>query len=363
MHSKHNYCVIMAGGVGSRFWPSSTKDHPKQFLDILGTGESLLQATFRRFSKFILPENIYISTNLQYVDLVKKQLPKLAADNIIPETARRNTAPCILYASMKLKKRDPLANFVVSPSDHLITDEAAFQEHLLLALEATGQNNFLVTLGIKPFEPKTGFGYIQFTNESAADFDRIKRVKTFTEKPDLEHAKMFLESGDFLWNAGIFVWNSNAILNAFDKYLPDMYSAMEQGWEVLNTPAEPDWIAANYGTLENESIDYGVMEKAKNVYVMPSAFGWSDLGTWGALEELLEKDTNGNAVINKNAILPNGLNNLVGVPKGKVAVIAGLDGYIVVDSEKSLLICKKEDEQTIKSYVNEIRITFGEKYA
>jgi mannose-1-phosphate guanylyltransferase len=362
MKISHAYCVIMAGGAGTRFWPSSTKDHPKQFIDILGTGETLLQATFRRYAAFIPKENIFISTNTQYVNLVLTQLPELNPENVIPEPARRNTAPCILYACMKLKKRNPSANIVISPSDHLITNEQAYQEAILKALTETEQNNFLLTLGIKPHAPKTGFGYIQFSDSIKALDPDIKKVKTFTEKPDLEHAKMFLESGDFLWNAGIFVWNANSILNAFDKYLPDMYLALEAGWEQLNSGDELAFINKIYGTLENESIDYGILEKAKNVYVLPTDFGWSDLGTWGALEELIEPDESKNIIINENALAPQSLNNLIAIPKGKIAIIAGVEDLIVVDSEKALLICRKDDEQTLKSYVSELRLKFGDKY-
>jgi mannose-1-phosphate guanylyltransferase len=362
MEKSNQYCVIMAGGAGTRFWPASTKDHPKQFIDILGTGETLLQATFRRFSSFIPKSQIYISTNTQYQKLVLEQLPDISARQVIPEPARRNTAPCILFACMKIKKENPTANIVISPSDHLITNEKSYEKAILKTLKETAENNFLITLGIQPHAPKTGFGYIQFTEGGSAKDSDIKKVKTFTEKPNLEHAQMFLESGDFLWNAGIFVWNANAILNAFDKHLPDMYATLESGWDVLNTEGEASFISGIYGTLENESIDYGILEKAKNVYVLPASFGWSDLGTWGALEELLKPDENANCSINQNSLLPESTGNLVSIPKGKIAIIAGLENFIVVDSEKALLICRKEEEQTLKSYVSELRLKYGEKF-
>jgi mannose-1-phosphate guanylyltransferase len=251
---------------------------------------------------------------------------------------------------------------IVSPSDHLITDEKAFQYQIEMGLAETSENNVLLTLGIKPHAPKTGFGYIQFSDESSATQPEVRKVKTFTEKPDLETAKVFLESGEFLWNAGIFIWNANAILNAYDKHLHDMYAAIDQGWEYLNTEKEAAFINSIYSTLENESIDYGILEKSKSVYVLPSEFGWSDLGTWGALSELLPGDENQNIIINKNVLVINASGNIVSIPKTKVTAIAGLQDFIVVDTPNSLLICPKDDEQTIKNFVAEVKVKFGEKF-
>ncbi|GGH66155.1 mannose-1-phosphate guanylyltransferase [Phaeocystidibacter marisrubri] len=352
----------MAGGVGSRFWPASTSKKPKQFLDVLGTGETLIQQTFRRFAKICGAENIYVITNTQYVDVTAAQLPDINPDNIIAEPARRNTAPCIAYTSFKIKKRDPLANMIITPADHLVTDEDSLKEILDVALTTTKDNNILLTLGIEPHRPETGYGYIQYKEHDKNYHPNIKKVKTFTEKPELEMAESFIESGDFLWNSGIFIWNANAIMNAFDKYLPDMYQAFEQGWDTLNTDAETEYISEIYPSCENESIDYGILEKAKNVYVIPSSFGWSDLGSWGSVHDESKKDEHGNSVNSKKVLLYNSRNNIVRIDSDKMAVISDMEDFIVIQDDNRLLICPRSQEQEIKMFVSDVKVEFGDLY-
>lgn len=359
---KNSYCVIMAGGVGSRFWPSSTSKRPKQFLDVLGTGESLLQHTFKRLTKICPADHIYVITNGQYEDLTAEQLPDIPAENIILEPARRNTAPCIAYACFKIKKLNPLANILVSPADHLITDESEFARIVNIGFETVSKQNVLLTLGIKPHHPETGYGYIQYKGTDREMNEEVRMVKTFTEKPNLEMAQQFLESGDFLWNSGIFIWNANSIMNAYDKHLPDIYQAFEQGWDVLNTPAEREFIDHIYPSCENESVDYGILEKAKNVYVIPSSFGWSDLGSWGSVHEKSKLDDTGNSVNSKKVLFYNSRNNIVRIDKDFLAVISGLEDYIIVQDENRILICPRSEEQAIKQMVNDVRVDFGDKF-
>ncbi len=291
----------MAGGVGSRFWPLSRTSQPKQFIDILGTGETLIQQTFRRFKTICPKENIYIVTSDIYKEIVKSQIPELTDEQIICEPSRRNTAPCIAYANYKIQKVNPNANIVVSPSDHIILREDIFVEVINNALEESSKNDCLITLGIQPSRPDTGYGYIQFNDKNSSDTGRkIKKVKTFTEKPVLEMAKSFIESGDFLWNAGIFVWSLKSIMKAFEQYLPDVDSIFKEGIHYYNSNREEDFIKNAYTICKNISIDYGVMEKANNVYVLAADFGWSDLGTWGSLYENRNKDANGNSIVGKN---------------------------------------------------------------
>ena len=356
------YCVIMAGGVGSRFWPVSTTNHPKQFIDILGVGETLLQSTFRRFSKFVKPENIYIVTNSRYYHITKEQLPEINDHQILLEPAKRNTAPCICYATCKILKKDTKAQFIVTPSDHLIINEEEFSETIKIALDESRQNAVLCTLGIEPHSPSTSYGYIQFRENKTGKDSRVKKVKSFTEKPDLDHAKAFLESGDFLWNSGIFIWSGKAVREAFEKYLPDMLGLFMKGWNKYYTEEESAYIDKVYPLCENESVDYGILEKAKNVFVVPSKFGWNDLGTWGSLFELKEKDKTNNAVINNNAILYNSKDNIISVSKDKVVVVDGLEGYIVVESEDRLLIVQKSKEESIRNIVNDVKVKMGDKY-
>jgi mannose-1-phosphate guanylyltransferase len=339
------YAIIMAGGVGSRFWPVSTADFPKQFHDMLGSGETLIQKTFSRLSKLIPIENILVLTNEKYNDIVLKQLPSIKQEQVLLEPAMRNTAPCILYASLKIKKLNPDAVMVVAPSDHWIEDENAFAANLKTCFDFCSDENALMTLGIEPTFPNTGFGYIEFDK---SDSNQIKKVSQFREKPDYETAKSFIESGNFLWNGGIFIWSVKTILNSFEKFQPQMNALFAKGNEAYNTSAEKEFIEKNYSQSENISIDYAVMENADNVFVLPATFDWNDLGTWGSLHEKLSKDSNNNTVVNAKVILENASNNIIHSDAKKLVVIDGLDDYIIVDNENVLLIYPKGKEQEIK---------------
>ena len=361
--NKDNYCVIMAGGIGARFWPMSRTDHPKQFIDILGTGKTLITETFDRFQKICPKENIYIVTNENYRGLIKEQIHDISEEQIICEPTRRNTAPCIAYACYKISRINPNANIVVAPSDHIILKEGVFAETILTGLKATKESDWLVTLGIKPTRPDTGYGYIQFNEESidAAD-ERMKKVKTFTEKPNLETAVTFLKSGDFFWNSGIFIWSLKSIMKAFEQYLPDVDGLFKLGVGKYGTKDEKAFIASTYTVCKSISIDYGVMENADNVYVLAADFGWSDLGTWGSLYENRTRDKKGNTVVGKHVMLYDSSNCIINMPKDKVAVLQGLNDYIVVESENVLLVCRKTDEQQIRQFVNDVMLEKGEKY-
>lgn len=353
----------MAGGVGARFWPMSRTDRPKQFIDILGTGETLIQQTYRRFLKVCPPENIYVVTNEIYRQLVMSQLPAMADHQILCEPSRRNTAPCIAYANHKIAAQNPEACIVVAPSDHVILREDVFTEVIESAMTAAKNNDWLLTLGITPSRPDTGYGYIQFNEGTVCDSDpRIHKVKTFTEKPNLELARTFLASGDFLWNAGIFIWTLKAINTAFDKYLPEVNQLFYKGSTVYNTASEKEFIAKAYAVCKNISIDYGIMEKADNVQVLMSDFGWSDLGTWGSLYSIRPKDPMGNAIVGDNVMMWGSTNCVVNMPHNKVVVVQGLDNYIVVDDNDTLLICRKEDEQQLRDIVAEVKTTKGHQY-
>ena len=360
---KNLYCIIMAGGVGSRFWPMSKTVKPKQFLDVLGTGETLLQNTAHRFSKLCPPENIYVVTSEQYKDLVAEQLPKIPKENILLEPARKNTAPCVAYASYKIHKKNPNAVTVVAPSDHLITKEDVFLKAVKSCYSKAKAEDCLLTIGIKPTRPDTGYGYIQFVESPTAEKDdRIKKVKTFTEKPDAEMAQFFMKSGDFLWNAGIFIWSTKSIINAIEQHEPELAALFRDENNVYNTNKEIDFIKNAYVSCKNISIDYAVMERAKNVYVRASIIGWSDLGTWGSLYEHIKHDKNHNAVVGKNTMLYDTKNCIINVPKDKLVLIQGLEDYIVVESDGILLICKKQDEQQIRNFVNDVKVKKGEKF-
>jgi mannose-1-phosphate guanylyltransferase len=335
----------MAGGVGSRFWPVSTTDFPKQFHDMLGSGSTLIQKTFSRLSKLIPAENILILTNERYNDLVLEQLPMVKQEQVLLEPAMRNTAPCILYASLKIQKQNPNALMVVAPSDHWIEDEDEFSRNLQQCFDFCQKEDALMTLGIKPTFPNTGFGYIEFDK---SDSNLIKKVNQFREKPDYQTAKSFLEAGNFLWNGGIFIWSVKAITEAFEKFQPQMNSLFQLGVESYNSSNEKKFIEENYANAENISIDYAVMEKAKNVYVLPATFDWNDLGTWGQLHEKLDKDENNNGVINAKVVMENASNNIVRSDANKIIVIDGLHDYIIVDKEGVLLIYPKSKEQDIK---------------
>lgn len=343
--NKDYYAILMAGGVGSRFWPVSTNEFPKQFHDMLGTGETLIQKTFSRLSKLIPAENILILTNERYNDLVLNQLPQVTQEQVLLEPAMRNTAPCILYASLKIKKQNPNAVMVVAPSDHWIEDENAFVSNLQQAFDFCQEKKALMTLGIQPTFPNTGFGYIEYDK---TDGNEIKKVSQFREKPDYETAKSFLNSGNFVWNAGIFIWSAKAITEAFEQFQPQMNALFSEGLPVYNTSGEKEFIENNYALAENISIDYAVMEKADNVYVLPATFDWNDLGTWGSLYEKLPKDNQLNAVVNANVYLENASNNIIRTDAKKLIIIDGLNDYIIVDKEDVLLIYPKGKEQEIK---------------
>jgi mannose-1-phosphate guanylyltransferase len=360
--NKNNYCVIMAGGIGSRFWPMSRNAFPKQFLDILGIGRTLIQQTYDRFLKICPKENIYIVTNEAYVELVQKQLPDISPNQILGEPHRKNTAPCVVYANYKISKLNPDANIVVAPSDHIILKEDAFVKAIEKSLAFTENKDCLLTLGIHPGRPDTGYGYIQFIDDKTVDENKISRVKTFTEKPDLEMAKFFLHSGEFLWNAGIFIWNLKSIMKAVQEFMPEMDSLFKEGESFYNTTEELQYVKKAYELCSNISIDFGIMEKAKNVFVMDSEFGWSDLGTYGSLYEHIPHDENQNAVVGKNVMLYDSKNCIINMPKDKLVILQGLDDYIVVESSHVLLICRKRDEQQIKQFVNDVKINKGDRY-
>lgn len=359
MINKDNYCVIMCGGIGSRFWPFSRKTLPKQFLDFFGTGRSLLQQTFDRFNKIIPTENILIVTNEMYADLVRFQIPELNPEQILLEPTRRNTAPCIAWASYHIRALNPNANIVVAPSDHLILKEGEFMEAVKKGLDFVGKSDKLLTLGIKPNRPETGYGYIQIAEKEGENF---YKVKTFTEKPELELAKVFIESGEFYWNSGLFLWNVNSIIQTIEKVLPELSIILEKGEGLYGTPEEKTFIDENFSLCPNVSIDFGVMEKADNVYVSLGDFGWSDLGTWGSLYDQSPKDENGNVVLKGESLIYNSKDNIVVLPKNKLAVIEGLEGYLVAESDNVLLICKKDEEHAIRKYVNDAQIKLGEEY-
>lgn len=359
---KNNYCVIMAGGIGSRFWPMSRNNFPKQFIDILGNGKTLIRQTYERFSELCPKENIFIVTNEAYLDHVFKQIPELTKNQVLAEPQRRNTAPCIAYAAMKIHSLNPDANLIIAPSDHVITNEKKFNEAIIKGLDFTAKNPSLLTIGIHPSRPDTGYGYIQFNDDDRIEEFKISKVKTFTEKPNLEMAKFFLKSGEFLWNAGIFLWTSKSILKAFEESMPDMFQLFNDGKDLYNTPEENDFIKGTYTQCKNISIDYGIMEKAKNVFVLSAEFGWSDLGTWKSLYEELPHDGKGNAIVGPHVMVDNTSNCIINMPKNKLAVIQGLENFIVVETENVLLICPKEDEQQVRNLVNDVKLKKGEKY-
>ena len=350
--NKNYYAILMAGGVGSRFWPVSTTEFPKQFHDMLGSGETLIQKTFARLSKLIPVENILILTNANYNHIVLEQLPQVKQEQVLLEPAMRNTAPCILYASLKIKKQNPDAVMVVAPSDHWIEDEIAFTQNLQQCFDFCTTENALLTLGIQPTFPNTGFGYIEYDK---SDLNPIKKVRQFREKPDYETAKSFLEAGNFLWNGGIFIWSVASITKAFSTFQPQMEALFLQGWENYNSDSEKQFIESNYALAENISIDYAVMEKAENVYVLPATFDWNDLGTWGSLHEKLDKDEHNNSVVNANVLLENASNNIVRSDADKLIIIDGLHDYIIVDKEGVLLIYPKSKEQDIKAVVAKLK--------
>ena len=352
----------MAGGIGSRFWPMSRNAFPKQFLDILGTGKTLLQQTYERFLPICPKENIFIVTNESYVDLVMKQLPDLNPSQVLGEPHRKNTAPCIAYASYKISKIDPNAKVVVAPSDHVILKENDFVEAVTKGLDFVSKSKSLLTLGIQPGRPDTGYGYIQFIDDKVQEENKISKVKTFTEKPNLEMAMFFLQTGEFLWNAGIFIWSVKSIHTAITEHLPDIDALFHEAANHFSTPKENEYVRKAYEQCTNISIDFGVMEKAKNVFVMSTEFGWSDLGTYGSLYEHIRHDSKENAVVGKNVMLYDTKNCFVSMPREKLVVLQGLDDYIVVESDNVLLVCRKQDEQQIRQFVNDVKLNKGERF-
>ncbi len=350
----NNHLVIMAGGVGSRFWPMSTAECPKQFIDVLGTGKTLLQLTVERFGKLIAPENIWVVTNQKYADIVAQQLPSMPRTNILCEPCRRNTAPCIAYISWRIKSTDPKANIVVTPSDHIVTNVAEFQRVVGECMKFTSDTDAIVTLGMKPTRPETGYGYIQ-ANLSANSLRNkgIFRVDTFREKPDHATALKYIQQNNYFWNAGIFIWNVNTIVNAFRMYQPAMARIFESMVPYYGTDREQQIVNERFPECENISVDYAIMEKAEEIFVCPADFGWSDLGTWGSLHQLSQKDLYGNACIGSNISMFESHNCIVHTTQEKKVVIQGLDGYIVTECDDTLLICKLSEEQRIKQFSGE----------
>ncbi|WP_299115315.1 mannose-1-phosphate guanylyltransferase [uncultured Winogradskyella sp.] len=359
MKNKDYYAILMAGGVGSRFWPVSTQDFPKQFHDMLGTGDTLIQKTFNRLAQLIPEENIFILTNERYNDLVFEQIPSVTKRQVVLEPAMRNTAPCILYASLKIQKENPDAVMIVAPSDHWIEDENAFTQNVSQAFEYCSNNDALMTLGITPTFPNTGYGYIEYDKNSTSN---IKSVNQFREKPDYETAKSFLSQGNFLWNAGIFMWSAKTVVNTFKNNQPELFQLFEAGISTYNTEFEDDFIRDNYGKAENISVDYAIMEKSKNVYVIPATFDWNDLGTWGSLYDKLDKDSNNNAVVNAKTLTEDASGNMIRTKDDKVVVLDGLEDYIIVDKDEVLLIFPKTKEQDIKKVLQSVKDKFGEQY-
>jgi mannose-1-phosphate guanylyltransferase len=360
---ENTYCVIMAGGIGSRFWPLSRTNRPKQFLDILGVGRTFIQQTYDRFSKIVPDRNFFVVTSVIYKDLVLEQLPHIQPDQVLLEPLRRNTAPCIAYASYKIKTLNPEARIIVAPSDHIILKEDEFIKQINNGLDFVSENDALLTLGIKPSRPETGYGYIQVNrNRQFKNLTNLFEVKTFTEKPDVKMANLFLESGEFFWNSGIFIWSLSSILHAFKTHLNELSILFAKGSKLYNTSDETAFINKIYSECKGISIDYGIMEKADNVFVLTADFGWSDLGTWGSLYENKEKDENGNVVIGENLFSYEIKNCIVNMPKEKTVVLQGLDGYIIVESNNTLLVCRKEDEQQIRQFVVDVKMKKGNDF-
>ena len=365
MDNKNNYCVIMAGGVGSRFWPFSREKKPKQFLDFFGTGRSLLQMTVDRFRPIIPIENVLIVTNVAYKPLIMEQVPDLKESQILCEPARRNTAPCIAYAVSAIRARVscPLSDIriVVAASDHLILEEEKFRQTILQAFDFVSQNKAICTLGMQPTRPETGYGYIQRDGANKA-CENIYAVKEFKEKPDLATAQEYLKSGEYLWNSGIFIWSLETINAAIQQHMPEIAAIFAKGDGLIGTKDEAEWIKENFPKCPNISVDYGIMEKADNVFVLPSSFGWSDLGTWGSLYELSEKDESENVSLHSDAMFYDATGNVVTLESGKLAVVQGVNDLVIAEQGNVLLICKKAEEQRIKQFVADAQEKFGGKF-
>ena len=357
--NKDYYAILMAGGVGSRFWPVSTADFPKQFHDMLGTGDTLIQKTFQRLNTLIPAENIFILTNERYNDLVLQQLPAVTQRQVVLEPAMRNTAPCILYAALKIRKENPNAVMVVAPSDHWIEDETAFIGNLQTAFDTCQGSDSLMTLGIQPSFANTGYGYIQYEKEGS---EAVKKVQRFTEKPDYETAKRFLAEGNYLWNAGIFAWSAQTIIAAFEAFQPKLFQLFKAGEGIYNTEEEAAFIQENYPKAENISVDYAIMEHSDKIHVLPATFDWNDLGTWGSLYDKLDKDSDQNAVVNARILSQDSSGNMIRTQGDKIVVLDGLKDYIVVDKDEVLLIYPKHKEQDIKKVLNTVKEKFGHQY-
>ncbi len=355
--SSNKYCVIMAGGIGTRFWPKSRQTMPKQFLDILGTGKSFIRHTYERFAAIVPAENFLVVTNYKYKDLVLEHIPEIGEKQILCEPIGRNTAPAIAYAAYTLLKRNPEAEMIVTPSDHLILNEEDFRAIIRECLDFASKNDALMTVGIKPTRPDTGYGYIQ-----VSDYSKISKVKCFTEKPDLETAQTFLQTGEFFWNSGIFIWKVQAIVKAFEKYLPEHHALFSGMMRALGTDAERNTVEIVFSECRAISIDYGIMEKADNVYVRCGEFGWSDVGTWGSAYQIAPKDKFANAIPAEGCYLYDTRNSIVSLPKEKVAVISGLKEFIVVDTDDVLMICPRSEEQKIKKFIDEVKFHKGDKH-
>ena len=354
MAKSSNHLVIMAGGVGSRFWPMSTTDHPKQFIDVLGVGKSLLQLTVERFKGLVIPENIWVVTNQKYADIIKEQLPDMPESNILCEPCRRNTAPCIAYVSWRIKSKDPKANIVVTPSDHIVMNTAEFQRVIKQCMKFTNETDAIVTLGMKPNRPETGYGYIQADlSTSSLRNKEIFRVDSFREKPNLETALGYIKKNNYFWNAGIFIWNVNTIVNAFRIYQPAMAKTFESMLPIYGTEKEQEIINERFPECESISVDYAIMEKAEEIFVCPADFGWSDLGTWGSLLMQTKHDMYGNSVIGENVSVFDTSNCIIHAMNEKKVVVQGLDGYIVAEEDGRLLICRLDEEQRIKQFSGE----------
>ncbi len=358
--NKNHYVAIMAGGIGSRFWPKSRTNFPKQFLDILGIGKTLIQVTYERYRKIVPTENIYVVTSEDYTAIVQNQLPDLPVKNIVAEPFRKNTAPCIAYIAFKIHEQNPEAVMIAAPADNHISDEENFVAIMNKALDFVSHINALTTVGIMPTHPNTGYGYIQ--HDSTAVASGVFKVKTFTEKPNLELAKVFIKSGDFLWNSGIFTWKCETVISAFEQHLPELYDLFQAEKEKFNAPNEEKTIATIYSQCPNISIDFGIMEKANNVYTIPASFSWSDLGTWNSAYANMEKDYFDNAVVGTDVMVFDTHNCMIHTEGQKLVLVQGLEDYIVVDTDDVLMICKKEKEQEIKDYVSEIKRTKGDKF-
>lgn len=362
---RKNYAIIMAGGIGSRFWPLSRTSRPKQFLDVLGTGKTLLQQTYERINRLCLKENILILSNRLYENIIREQIRDIPPENILCEPQRKNTAPCITYGAFKIRKREAKANILVAPSDHLILKEDVFTEIVMEGFRFVSQHDALLTIGIKPHRPETGYGYIRSAGDRLREEPgkwTLTKVRQFTEKPDLATARNYLESGDYFWNAGIFMWSADSILGALQKYLPELHRQFQKYEGTFDTPDEKKAVEDIFRTCENISVDYGVMEKAGNVYVISTDIGWSDLGSWSALHEMSHTDPAGNATNSNKTLFYDTGNCLVRLPGNKVAVIQGLDNYVVVEDENALLICKKQEEQRIRQFVEDVGTRFGKQY-